>query len=286
MASHTALELGTEGSNGSFLADLGPPIRRYPYRDIDQFLNTLKMELCCQQEDFVVSEWVLFTGVKQQTFRRTFLDSHEDDKILSRCWNSYDSSQYLLLVKMTVSRAHEVAAHEFERFLLRSLMPMGIDLALKTFGSASCVADNGSAKQPDCQFLPKRPPRARSKKWPSLVVEAGFSESPSKLMSDARFWLKESRGDVQMVITIKIGRSTPEIVLEMWELVDDRVKHTQVVTISKGENNRIYIPGPPLIIHFNKLFLRQSSIPKEADIIFDESVLEIIATNVWEEQGF
>jgi hypothetical protein len=48
------------------------------------------------------------------------------------------------------------------------------------------------------------------------VVESDLSESPSKLTSDAGFWLTESNGEVQMVIAIMIGRSTPEIVLESW----------------------------------------------------------------------
>lgn len=105
-------------------------------------------------------------------------------------------------------------------------------------------------------------------------------------MSDARFWLRQSNGDVQMVITIKIGRSSPNIVLESWERVDDRVQRQQVVTIKKRENNHVYIDGQPLMISFDKLFLRPLSIPKETDISLDDAILETIANNVWEEQGF
>ena len=239
MSSNTKFELDTETSSSSFLGDLGPPIRRYPYKGAKQFLEFVNMELSRQQEESEASEWVLFTNVNKQAFSRDFLNS--ENSILQRCWNSYDSSQHLILVKMTVSRAHEIAAHLFERLLFGCLKSMGLDKRLQTFGSATCKAENGSAKQPDCQFLPKRLPRARTKKWPSVVVETGFSESPSKLMSDARFWLSESNGDVQMVITFKIGRSSPNIVLESWVLVNDRVKRQQVVTISKGENNYVYL---------------------------------------------
>ena len=133
---------------------------------------------------------------------------------------------------------------------------MGLDNRVHTFGSATCKAENGSAKQPDCQFLSKRLPRARTKKWPSVVVETGFSESPSKLMSDARFWLSESSGDVQMVITIKIGRSSPHIVLEAWERVNDRIQRQQVVTISKGENNHVYLQNQPFTISSFHLFTK------------------------------
>lgn len=284
MSSNIKSELDTEASSSSFLGDLGRPIRRYPYKGTKQFLETVKMELSRQEEEFEASEWVLFTKVNEQAFSRDFLNS--DDNILQRCWNSYNSSQHLLLVKMTVSRAHEIAARVFERLFFDCLKPMGLDDCLQTFGSATCKAENGSAKQPDCQFLPRRLPRDRTKKWPSVVVETGFSESPSKLTSDARFWLSESNGDVQMVITIKIGRSSPNIVLESWELVNDRVKRQQVITIGKGDNNHVYLRGQPLMISFNKLFLRPPSLPKEINISLDDAILKKIASNVWEEQGF
>ncbi|KAJ5836541.1 hypothetical protein N7447_002567 [Penicillium robsamsonii] len=284
MSSNTKFELDTETSSSRFLSDLGPPIRRYPYKGTKQFLETVKMELSRQQEEFEASEWVLFNKVNKQAFIRDFLNS--DDSFLQRCWNSYNSFQHLLLVKMTVSRAHEIAARVFERLLFECLKPMGLDDCLRTFGSATCQAENGSAKQPDCQFLPKRLPRARTKKWPSVVVETGFSESPCKLMSDARFWLSESNGDVQMVITIKIGRSSPNIVLELWELVHDRAKRQQVVTIIKGENNQAYLGGQPLNISFDKLFLRPPTIPKETNISINDAILKKIAGEVWEEQGF
>lgn len=284
MSLNMEVELGTESSSGNFLGELGPPIRRYPYKGINQFRNVLKMESSRQQEDLEISEWVLFTEVNQNAFSRDFLNS--DDKIIERCWNSYDSCQHLLLVKMTVSRPHEIAPRVFERLLLDSLEPMDLKCCLRTFGSATCVAESGSAKQPDAQFLPKRLPRARTKKWPTLVVESEFAESPSKLMSDARFWLTQSNGEVQVVITIKISGSMPQIVLESWERVNDRPKRTQVVTISKGENNHLYLQGQPLIIGFDKLFLRQPSSPRETDISLDDSVLEELATEVWEEQEF
>ena len=71
-----------------------------------------------------------------------------------------------------------------------------------------------------------------------------------------------------------IGRSSPSIVLESWELVDDRVKCQHVVTISKGESNHVYLWGQPLIISFHKLFLRPPSIPKEENITLDNAILK------------
>jgi hypothetical protein len=89
-------------------------------------------------------------------------------------------------------------------------------------------------------------------------------------------------------ITIKIDRSSPNIniVLESWELVNDRVQRQQVVTINKGENNHVYLGSQPLITSFDELFLRPPSIPKETNISLNGAILKTIAKNVWEEQGF
>ena len=58
ISSNIKSELDIEVSSRSFLGDLGPPIRRYPYNETKQFLETVKMELDCQEEKFGASEWV------------------------------------------------------------------------------------------------------------------------------------------------------------------------------------------------------------------------------------
>ncbi|KGO70592.1 hypothetical protein PITC_051860 [Penicillium italicum] len=284
MSLNTEFELDTEISGG-FLGDLGPPIRRYPYKGTKQLLETVKMELSRQKEGLEASEWVLFTNVDKETFGRDFLNS-EEGSFLERCWNSYDSSQHLVLVKLTASRPHHVAAQSFHLLFHNCLRPMGLQYSIRSFGSATCTAENGSSKQPDCQFLPKELPRDRTKQWPSVVVEIGFSESPSKLRSDARFWLCESNGDVQSVITITIGRTSPNIVLEEWQLVNNKVKRQQVTTIKRGEHNNIDVQGDPFIISFDKLFLRGPNIPRETDINLDNAMLTTLAWDVWDEQEF
>jgi hypothetical protein len=89
-----------------------------------------------------------------------------------------------------------------------------------------------------------------------------------------------------MVITIKIGRRSPSISLESWGLVNGKAKRMQSVTVSKGPRDTIDVHGDPLVIDFDKLFLRSPCYPREVDICFDRSILEEIAMNVWEEQEF
>ena len=95
-------------------------------------------------------------------------------------------------------------------------------------------------------------------------------------MSDARFWLSKLNGDVQIVMTIEISRSSPNVVFDLWKLVNDRVECQQVVMIN----------GQPLVIRFDKLFLRPPTIPKETNISIGNAIIDNIAIEVWEEQGF
>lgn len=64
------------------------------------------------------------------------------------------------------------------------------------------------------------------------------------MISDARFWLSKLNGDVQIVMTIEISRSSPNVVLDLWKLVNDRVECQQVVMINKGENNSVLRQWP------------------------------------------
>ncbi|KAJ5223856.1 hypothetical protein N7468_008398 [Penicillium chermesinum] len=89
-----------------------------------------------------------------------------------------------------------------------------------------------------------------------------------------------------MVIAIKASQDSPQVVLERSELVDQRKKRFQVVTVNKGGNGQLYIQDQPLIISFEKLFLRPSSIPKEVDLSLDKESLKEIAEDIGETQDF
>lgn len=122
-----------------------------------------------------------------------------------------------------------------------------------------------------------------------MVVEVACSLNPSKLDSDIRYWLGDSNGDVQLVITIEINHQKPEIEVETWEYAGAAGKlRVQRIFISKTGNNNISVDGSPLTIAFSKLFLRQpdSNDPREGDITLDAAKLELFVSNVWLEQGF
>jgi len=46
-----------------------------------------------------------------------------------------------------------------------------------------------------------------------MVLEVAVTEPASKLMSDVRYWFRQSNGAVQVALTLKINRRVPEITL-------------------------------------------------------------------------
>lgn len=122
-----------------------------------------------------------------------------------------------------------------------------------------------------------------------MVLEVGVSERKSKLQIDAQWWLNNSNGDVKITLTMSVNRRNPQITINKWELENNRPGITQTVTLSKdklGDDQEIKASGTPLLIEFNKLFLRDRVSPNEQDIQIEEDDLRCLARIVWMSQEF
>ena len=72
------------------------------------------------------------------------------------------------------------------------------------------------SKEGDSAFKPLSI-RPREADWPTIVLEAGWSESLTRLRLDAHFWLEDSGGDVKIVLLFSIGRTARTMIIEKWE---------------------------------------------------------------------
>ncbi|KAI1129237.1 hypothetical protein F5Y10DRAFT_264398 [Nemania abortiva] len=61
------------------------------------------------------------------------------------------------------------------------------------------------------------PERATKDAWPTLVIEAGDSESLSELRRDMRWWFSASDHQVKIVLIAKFERTRRRILIEKWE---------------------------------------------------------------------
>ncbi|KAL4786807.1 hypothetical protein BJX76DRAFT_346007 [Aspergillus varians] len=289
MTTNTDREIFINSPDRGFLGNLDLCIHRYPYQGRDQFLRDFEMERQRYEVDTTseASEWLLLTEVDNETFLNSFIEP-VDETTLFTSWSSYDSELELLLVRMTKSGPHETAAEALNEEILAAISTMGLKGTLFKLGSRTQVAPMGK-KEPDKSWLPKRLPRGRSSEWPSVVLEVAFSETPKKLQSDVRYWLRASDGNVKLVFTIRIGRQQPKITIETWKSADEahsRPHLQQITEISRQTNGRITVSESPLVLGFEDLFLRPPTGAKETDIELDENQLQSIAEEIWALQEF
>ncbi|KAJ5212944.1 hypothetical protein N7449_000113 [Penicillium cf. viridicatum] len=265
-----------------FLGDLTPSVLPvYQYRDREQLLNTVKQAVATASKA-TTSEWCLIEHVNNSIFISEFLPAKEGP---FASWSSYDAQLDRVLLRMAKSKAHEVASEIFHDVLHDAVKSMGMDRSLHPTGSATHHAAMGG-KEADKAWQPIRLPRGRSKDWPSVVLEIAFSESRAKLQSDIRYWLRASGGDINVVITLQINQHSPNITIENWGTQGKKpVNHLhQTVQISR-KGSKITTTGSPLVIEFEKLFLRHPTEPRERNIQIDDGDLQFLAESVWDWQG-
>lgn len=228
-----------------------------------------------------LTDYILFRFVNSSV-RDEYLKS-EDTASLSVL-----SGDLLLLKMVTPERGGTSGLFHTE--IQEALRPMGLHRAIKTFSNTTIKPPGGeTSKQADEAWGPKRPPRGYSRYKPTVVLEVGVSESSAKLRRDAQFWLDTEKGQANLVLTCKLDRKMPIIILNTWERTENRaIRCSQHIVLSKKnkESQEISKTYGSLTIPFSHLFRRDPEGPCEKDLVLGEESLEVITRGVWEDQRF
>jgi hypothetical protein len=233
---------------------------------------------------------VIFSNIDEQTSMRDFDESGES----SHLYSDYFPESKILVAKMPATRATAQAYMGIHDTIIAKRLAFmrtkHLDDQLQTLGRADVFTPE-RIKPPDMSYRPVRLPDGRSKQWPSVVMQCGYSDADGKLANDARWWLNASGGDVGTVLTISVWKKNKGITFERWELISyptrgDPAKMVpevvQKVIVSKESDEPVRITGAPLVIGFDKLFLRPAEKEKgEGDIIIGEEDLAMVAEHVW-----
>ena len=153
----------------------------------------------------------------------------------------------------------------------------------------------------DSTFGP-RPKRSGGRDWPTLVIEAGHSQTLEGLRRDMRWWFGASDHQVKIVLLAKFNHDQREIILEKWVEVPALARQgamttraaarfdqrcSQVITITQTPNitdtdpNRLNptsdtVTRGALRLEFDRLFLRQPG-QGERDVMIDVPQLQMYA---------
>jgi hypothetical protein len=296
--------------------EMPPSVKVYDYEDIDDFSRVILLESdrlyssfrdapntrarandsCEGQQDQLISllqtkgtqiDHVIFI-VEPLAFARDFLnlvDSHP--------WHakiSYNPATNILVAKIYV-QAHEQANLAFCYMLKTALKPMGLDWAINDWGRTTLSAADGTIKEADAGWSPRRGPRGAPKR-PSMVLEVGWSETSARLRRDAHFWVDPARGEAKTAFSVKLHANKLHITIDQWEWNAQTSRPERKASLSitkKTPDGRVSFdppqPQPQLVIPFELLFLRPvDGNSKERDIVFSTQELVEFASLVWDSQ--
>ncbi|OAA64397.1 hypothetical protein SPI_03044 [Niveomyces insectorum RCEF 264] len=199
------------------------------------------------------------------------------------------------------SGVHEVMHSSLHEQIVLQVAQAGLHSEWFSFARTTFRANFGrpgeDAGEGDSTGGPK-PARLFKGAWPTLVIEAGVSETTSALQKDMRWWFSASEHDVKIVLLLHLDRTQQSIVLERWEeeasslsrpgatttrrAAEVEPVQRQTITITKDavEERKLNVANGDLVLSFRLLFLRDPR-PGEGDIIVTGAGLETCAENVW-----
>ncbi|CAI4215960.1 unnamed protein product [Parascedosporium putredinis] len=142
------------------------------------------------------------------------------------------------------------------------------------------------------------PERASKGAWPTLVIEAGVSESLNELHEDMRWWFAASDHQVKIVLLTKFDLARSAIFLERWEeesciarpgptttryaTASYPVLRQRIVITRDTTTNPVsyLVTSGALILPFRLLFIREPG-SGEGDFVISIPALESYARTAW-----
>jgi len=143
--------------------------------------------------------------------------------------------------------------------------------------------------------------------YPTLVIEAGWSQTLKELQEKARWWFDKSKGDVKIVLLVKSSLGSNHIRIEKWKLAPATSRQGATTTraatamtpqcvhvveiaraagINNGHPNQFdpasyVVTSGPLQLEFIDIFLRQPIPPGERDLVLSNTILQEYAADLW-----
>ncbi|KAK3363899.1 hypothetical protein B0T25DRAFT_576363 [Lasiosphaeria hispida] len=169
------------------------------------------------------------------------------------------------------------------------LVMMGLRNKYVPVGSSTYKGIGTRQKEGDSGLRPD-PPRSAGNQFPTLIIEAGNSESLSQLHKNKDWWFDNSppnqpQGDVRIVLLIMVYRPTKRIVVEQWHR-SSSPSATVVITphphkpFSLYDSSHWVVKGAPMVIPFQDVFLRPTN-GGETDIILTEASFANMGMQCW-----
>jgi len=260
------------------------------YRDIHSFTRAIDSntsQLCSGNADESLCQYIVFSPVTKEELYKI---EHLRNTHYKGLRFHYLNDPKALIVKIMVSKIHELVHRQFGRILIKKVEGMHLGRALLDIGSATYTGTAGR-KQADGAYIPQFT-RNYKTDWPTLVFECGVSQYAPSLKAGGRWWLENSSGQVNIALLFFVSKLARTIRIEQW--VAETVPNPQategrshLLTITPQIGDAILIDahsitGGTLDLSFKKIFLREPVAAKgETNFTFTEQDLRDYYDDVW-----
>jgi hypothetical protein len=266
-----------------------------PFKSLNSLRKTVESEKNkLLQQGSPPLKTLIFGPINVENFHKL---SESDEGVGSGARYGYDNEKERLVVTVFAKQEHESFVINLGEELKATLIRMGHNT--RTLVAVGC-ADYESAhgvKQPDASFKPAT--RTSSTSPPSIVFEAGYSETLPQLRRDAEWWLTNAPNEVNIVVLVAVRPRNKILIIEKWVLVE-RKKDGQTGTASRPapkftlptrtvevkvepepKGSATFVSkGGPLVFEFDKLMDRAPVSP-ETDITLSDANLAELAADLW-----
>ncbi len=203
---------------------------------------------------------------------------------------TYFKQEELLIVKYMPSAFHETTSEVFDAYMKTKLASMEVNFLTDYIPRGSTRYYGARlSKEANKSYVPI-PTRRGTDDWPTIVLEVGYSESLAQLRQDARLWIIESGGEMNIAVIISLNTRTSSMVIEKWEMAlpHHQGRLTRAAAARSREPQCIQelyatktsVVGGPLMLSFEKIFLRPAN-PPEQDVVFTDQDFMSLATAIF-----
>ncbi|KAK0614557.1 hypothetical protein B0T14DRAFT_310276 [Immersiella caudata] len=264
-----------------------------PQTDDSQTIRFTKVQDLFNRIDHTSGDSLTVINVSPNHFTEIQREREKREKQGRRYrFRDYDSNSRILIITIITSLHEELHKLLYNEFV-GQIREMGLKKGWRDIGSATLPGQGQSGKEGDSTGGPK-PQRAGKGTWPTLVIEAGFSQTLGQLHLTMKRWFSMSNHEVKIILLSKFDGTT--ILLEKWEegmavrpgATTTSLQHLtpvlrQSITITQNATTNpisYNVTRGALVLSFRPLFLRDPG-PNEGDLVFGVQELEEYAEDVW-----
>ncbi|EEU47948.1 uncharacterized protein NECHADRAFT_75043 [Fusarium vanettenii 77-13-4] len=178
--------------------------------------------------------------VVQNVSQQDYIDIDNERELRRRKFRlkRYYSERQILIVTIP-TEAHELLYAPLSGHIHAAVIQMGLGSQWTAMGSTTWRDHrNGDEGEGDSSGGPRN---RQGPRWPTLIIESGYSQTLESLRRDMKWWFSASNYQVKIVLLVKLDPSSEEIIMETWQVAQGETTSTepscsQVITVSGGPN--------------------------------------------------